>query len=138
MLETVVVMTIVAVVSSMFAGRMHDLLIAGRVSRAATSVQNDLESAFAIASRNRRPVRIAWDATTLQLGVTDRAGTMYYRRTALGSDAYGLKASAISISRSPVEVYPNGLANDTLNITLSTSNVTKHIRVTRAGLVRVE
>jgi Tfp pilus assembly protein FimT len=138
MLELTVVMTIVAIVSSMFMGRVHELLIAGRMTRAATTMQNDLESAFAIAGRNRRPVRIAWDASRLQLDITDRSGTVFYRRVALGTAVYGLTSSGISVSRSPVEVYPNGLANDTLTITLSSNNITKRIRVSRAGLVRVE
>jgi prepilin-type N-terminal cleavage/methylation domain-containing protein len=138
MLELVIVLTIVGIVSAMSVGRIHDLLIHERVVRAATAMQNDLEAAFAIAGRNRRPVRISWDAASMRLGVTDRAGTLRYRTIALGGDAYGLTSSNVNVSRSPVEIYPNGFANDTLTITLTGVNVSRKIRVSRAGLVRVE
>src|SRR5205085_2037663 len=119
------------------AGRIHDLIIQQRVARAATAVQNDLEAAFAIAGRNRHPVRIVWDSTARQLGLTDRAGTTAYRHTGLGKDPYGLTGNGVSFSRSPVEVYPNGLANDTLIITFTAPNITRRVRMSRSGLVQI-
>lgn len=138
MLEIMVVLVIVGITSSISIGRIHALIIQERVQRAATSVQNDLEAAFALAARNRRPIRIEWNATTMQLGVTDRAGTTAYRHTNLSQDAYGMRASGVTFSRSPLEVYPNGMANDTLTITIHGPNVTKTIRMSRAGLVLVQ
>jgi prepilin-type N-terminal cleavage/methylation domain-containing protein len=136
--EIMVALVVLGIVSAMSAGRIHDILIQQRVVRASTAVENGLEAAFALATRNRQPVRISWSAADMQLGVTDRTGLVYYQRVGLGADAYGLQSANVSFSRSPLEVYPNGLANDTLNITLSASGNTKHIRMTRAGLVRVE
>ena len=138
MFEVIVALVILGIVSAMSAGRIHDLLIQQRVVRASTAVENTLEAAFALATRNRQPVRISWSASNMQIGVTDRSGLVYYQRLGLGSDAYGLKSANVSFSRSPLEVYPNGLANDTLNITLSANGNTKHIRMTRAGLVRIQ
>jgi len=138
LLEITVAMVIVGLTSAASAGKVHDIMIQQRVARAATAMRNDLEGAFALAVRNRRPIRISWDATAMQLGVTDRAGTTAYRHTNVGRDAYGLTSSAVSFSRSPVEVYPNGLANDTLTITLSTGGVTKRVRMSRAGLVLIQ
>jgi type II secretory pathway pseudopilin PulG len=137
MIEIVVVLVIVGITSAMSAGRIHELIIQQRIARAATAVQNSLEAAFAIAGRNRHPVRIAWDSVAKQLGVTDRAGTTAYRHTGLGPDPYGLSANSVSFSRSPVEVYPNGLANDTLTITLTAPNLIKRIHMTRSGLVQI-
>lgn len=138
MFEVVISLVVLGIVSAMSAGRIHDLLIQQRVIRASTAMENSLEAAFAIATRNRQPVRVSWSPSTMQLGVTDRAGLVYYQRLGLGSDAYGLQSANVSFSRTPLEVYPNGLANDTLTITLSANGTTKRIRMTRAGLVRVE
>jgi len=138
LLELMVVVVIMGVVGSMSAGRIHELMLHGRLSRAASGVQNDLEAAFATAGRNRRPIRIVWNSTSMQMQVTDRAGYLTYRRTSLGVDPYGLTPGAVTFSRSPVEVYPTGLANDTLLITLSVENITKRVRMSRAGLVQVQ
>ena len=138
LLEVSVVLVIAGIVGSMSAGRFHDLIVQQRVARAATAVQNDLEAAFATAARNRKPVRISWSASTMQLNVTSRDGSRTYRHTGLGRDAYGLTSSAVSVSQSPVEVFPNGLAADTLLVTLSMNNTTKRVRMTRAGLVQIQ
>jgi prepilin-type N-terminal cleavage/methylation domain-containing protein len=136
LLELLVVMVIVGVISTVSVGKIHDVMIQQRVYRAASVVQTNVEAAWSIAARNSRPIRIAWDATNLQLDVTDRAGTTVYRRAGLGTNPYGLASGSVTFSRSPVEVYPNGLANDTLLITMSMSGVTKKIWVSRAGQVQ--
>ena len=83
-------------------------------------------------------MQIAWNSTTQQLEIKDRAGTRTYRHTNLGRDPYGFTSSAVSVSRSSVEVYPTGLANDTLVITMSLENLTKKVRMSRAGMIEVQ
>lgn len=138
MLELLTVMVIVGLVSAISAGRIHDVMVQQRLTRASNVIQTNAEAAFSIAARNRRPIRITWDSTRMQLDITDRGGTTFFRRVGLGRDPYGLPPGTVKFSRSPLEVYPNGLANDTLLITLSTNSVTKKILVSRAGLVRFE
>ncbi len=142
MVEMISVVVVGGIMAAISAARIHDLVIQSRVSRAATAVENDLEGAFAIAVRDRRPVRISWNSGLLQLDVTDRAGTTYYRKTNLGQDEYGFTSGNVSFSRSPLEIYPNGLAGDTLNITLtatlSKSTITKQVRMSRAGLIQIQ
>ena len=137
LLEVLVVMIIAAVVTAMSVGRIHSLTVQQRLQRAVVATRNDIEAAHTIAVRNRQPVRISWSAATRQLVVTDRAGTTYFRRSNLGT-VYGLAAAGVTFSRSPIEVYPNGLANDTLLITLTVETVTKRVRVSRSGLVRLD
>ena len=67
MIELIVVLVIVGIIFGISAGRIHDLIIQERVARAATAVQNDLEAAFAIATRNRRPIRIVVELDDMQL-----------------------------------------------------------------------
>lgn len=138
MLEVVVVLTVVGIISALSAGRIHAIIVQQRVSRAATSLQSDLEAAFAIASRNRQPIRITWNASTMQMGVTDRAGAIYYRKATLGTDDFGIPSSGVSFSHSPLEVYPNGIASDSLVIVLTLEGNTRTITVSRTGMVRIQ
>ena len=135
LLELMVVVTIMGVVGAMSAGRVHALIVHQRITRAASAVQNNLEAAFATSGRNRRPVRITWDASTAQLQVTDRAGTKTYSHTNLGREPYGLGSSAVSVSSSPIEVFPSGLASDNLVVTITLEGLTRQVRMSRAGMI---
>ena len=81
----VVVLVIVGITSSITVGKIHQLMLVTASSGRRQSVQNDLEAAFALAVRNRRPMRISWNSTTQQMTVTDRAGTTVFRRTNLSA-----------------------------------------------------
>jgi prepilin-type N-terminal cleavage/methylation domain-containing protein len=134
-LELITVLVVGGILTSFAMGRVTQIMSSQRLKAASVAVQNELSGAWAIALRNRRPVRISWDASKMQLNITDRAGTTVYRRTTLGS-AYGLRSSGVDFSINPLEIYPNGLAADTLRITLLANTYTDTIRVSRAGLVR--
>ncbi len=133
-----VVLVIVGITSSITVGKIQQLMVQNRIQRAATSVQNDMEAAFAIAVRDHTPIRISWNSSTMQMAVTNRAGTTAFRHTNLGMGAYGLRSADVSFSRSPLEVYPDGLANDTLTITISHTSITRHVRMTRTGMVLIQ
>jgi prepilin-type N-terminal cleavage/methylation domain-containing protein len=133
-LELLVVMMIALLVGGLSLGRIHNLMNQQRMSRAVASVRTNVELAFAMAVRNRKPVRITWDATNLQLDVTDRAGTTVFRRAGLGQ-TYGLPSGSVTFSPSVLEVYPNGLANGSLVVTFSSNSQVRSVSVSRAGLV---
>jgi hypothetical protein len=117
-------------------GKFHDIMNQQRLVRAASVIRTNVEAAFAIAARNRKPVRMTWDATNMQFDITDRAGTTVFRRANLRQDPYGLPANSVTFSSSPVEIYPNGLASSALTITISANNASRTISVTRAGMVQ--
>lgn len=132
-----VVLMIGGVMTKLSMAKIHSLLSQQRVLHAATAVQNDLEASFQIAGRNRRPVQIVWDANAQQLKITDRTGTMFYRKTNLSKQAYGFGTGAVTVSQTPVEVYPNGLAAAALTVTITSNGFSKRLVMSRAGLVRV-
>jgi prepilin-type N-terminal cleavage/methylation domain-containing protein len=137
LLEVLVALIIVGIVSALSAGKFHAIGVQQKVARAAQSAQNDLEFAFTLAARNRQPVRISWNSSKMQMAVTDRAGTTYFRRTPLGKD-YGFSASNVTFSQSPIEVYPNGLANSTLTISITLESSSRTITMSRGGMVRIQ
>ena len=137
MLELMVVLVTAGVLSGLSIGKISDIIAQQRVAKAAAAITNDLQQAFAIAGRNRRPVRIVIDTAKMQLQITDRSQTTNFRRTGLAS-AYNLRASNVRFYPStPIEVFPNGLSSDTLSITLSANGSTRRLRVTRAGMVQI-
>ena len=140
LLELTVVLILVGIVTATAGPRISVMRSQQRVTRAASVVQTNLEKAFAVSTRNRAPMEIVWNSTTMKLSVTNRAGTMTYGELKLGSD-YGLKTGEVTASASNVEVYPNGLANGPLTITITTvrgsATYRKIVTMNRAGLVKV-
>jgi prepilin-type N-terminal cleavage/methylation domain-containing protein len=135
-LELIVVLLLIGVLASISIGKMRDVMTQQRLYRASNIVQTNVEAAWALAARNRHPIRITWDSTNRLMRVTDRDATTNFRRTSLGQDPYGLPPRSVKFSKPTLEVFPNGLADDTLLITLSTTGVTKQVWVSRAGLVQ--
>jgi len=129
-------MMIGGIITTMSMGKVHALLSQQRVVHAATALQNDLEAAFQIAGRNGKPVQIRWNGSTQRFTIEDRTGSMYYRRTNLSSQAFG--TMTVTCSRNPVEVYPNGIAQDEMLITLRSNGITKKVHMSRTGLVQIQ
>ena len=140
LLELVVTLIIIGIVTAISTGRITSMRAQQQVTRSAGLIQTQMEKAFAIAGRNRAPIHIVWNSTTMVLSVTNRAGTVTYGFARLKDD-FGLKTGEVTVNRDTVEVYPNGFAHDTLSITITTlrggTTYTKRVRMSRAGLVKV-
>jgi len=137
LIELLVVVFIGGVLSALSIGKMQSSIRQQRISRAAQSVAQDMEAAWTLSVRNHRPVRITWTASSMEYAIKDRSGTAFRKRT-LGADTYGLTSTGVTFSKNPLEIYPNGLAEDTLLITISGTDKTAKIRVSRGGMVRIE
>ena len=137
MIELIVVLVIVGITIGISAGRIHAMIIHERLVRAATAVQNDLEAAFAIATRNRRPTRIVWNGDDMQLSVVEHDWSKTYRHTGLGRDPYGLKKSNVSTSYSFVDVFPNGMADHPLSIWFNINKTKRTVEMSRTGMVKI-
>lgn len=140
LLELVVTLIIIGIVTAISTGRISAMRAQQSVTRSAGLIQTQLEKAFAVAGRNRAPIHIVWNATTMVLSVTDRTEAVTYGFARLKDD-FGLKAGEVTVSQTPTEVYPNGFANSNLTITITTvrggSTYKKIVYMTRTGLVKV-
>jgi type IV pilus assembly protein PilA len=134
--ETLVVITIVGIIAALSIPRIANLANQSRVQRAAQAMQMEVQQAFAIAGRNRAPVRLRWIAGSMQLQVTNLAGTVVYRRATLGTGAYGLASSEVVVTPVTLTVFPNGLASDSLVMTVTRRGYSRRVRVARSGMVR--
>jgi prepilin-type N-terminal cleavage/methylation domain-containing protein len=139
--ELVMVMALLGLIALMSVGRISEYITERNVSAAASVVQNDVQQAFAIAARNRQPVRITFASVDTALHVANRANTVTYISRGLGrGSGFMLSPSNVAFCASTcanaaVDVFPNGWASDTLTVTISKGSYSRGIRVSRSGLV---
>lgn len=137
-LELLTVIVMVGLISTISVSQIHSVMLKERVQRAATSLDNTIEAAFALATRNRQPVTMSWSSSSMQFSVTDRTGNTAFRNVSLAPAASGLASGSVTFSDAAVTIYPNGLAGDTLLVTISSTAETKYVKVSRAGLVQIQ
>src|SRR5918998_5060676 len=78
--EMLFVMTILGLISMLSMGQVSNYIRERNVAAAAATVRNDLQQAFAIAARNRRPVRLSFVGSDTALTITNRENTVTYLR----------------------------------------------------------
>ena len=142
MIELLIVLALVSIVASISIRSVGDTLQRDRVQKAAAIVSTDLEQAFALAGRQRAPMRLLFDSAKKTFAVALRSDTNFkyrVRQFASGDLALGY----ISVSRTTLDILPSGLSVDTLSLKLGmySRNGTTYdrtIRMTRGGLVRIK
>jgi prepilin-type N-terminal cleavage/methylation domain-containing protein len=137
LVEVLMTLGLVGIALTISLPRVSRLSNQSRVERAAQTLQAEVQQAFAIAGRNRVPIRLTWNSSVTQLQVTNLAGSAVYRRAGMGvGSGFGLNASNITVTPVSLTVFPNGLADDSLVIVVSRNGFTKTVRVARSGMVR--
>lgn len=142
MLELLLVFALVGIIAAIAIRSVGDTISRDRVNKVAAVLSTDIEQAFAIAARQRTPVRVLLDSATMTIAFADRADTtMKFRTRQLkaGDMALGF----IKPSRTSLDILPSGLAADTLSLQLgvfskNASTYSRTLRMTRAGQVRVK
>jgi prepilin-type N-terminal cleavage/methylation domain-containing protein len=140
-IEMLVVVILVGIVMSIAGVRVSGMMTQQRVIRAASTIQTDMELAYAIAGRSRAPTNIVFStsAGNILVRVTSRDGATEYKRTDLKQ--LGLSNGDVTASSNTVTVFPNGFASDTLSIQISVTKNSilykRRVRMSRAGMVKV-
>lgn len=133
LIETIIVIVVIGLILRFALPGFSRTLRVGRVNRSAQVLSADVERAFSTAARQRKPVRIAWNGSAMQYTLTDRSsGTVLLTRP-LGTAG----ATSVTFSASPFDVFPGGFASSALTVTVTESDYTRRVRVTRAGLTLV-
>jgi prepilin-type N-terminal cleavage/methylation domain-containing protein len=138
MIELLVVITLIGVISLMAMGRTSAMMTQWRVTRASQAYAEELQSAFAIVGRDRKPVRIVFNDTIMELRVTNRDGSVIYRKRNMGpTSAYKLDRGQVVPSTPILWIFPPGLAADTLSVSFTRQGKFRRVRLLRGGLVQV-
>jgi prepilin-type N-terminal cleavage/methylation domain-containing protein len=137
-IELVVVVMIASIVVGMSIPRLTRGLAQNRMQKAAAVVAADMQLAHSLAARQRSPVRISVDAANKVIRVRDHVTTTtIYNQRHLGSSEFGVQ----SIETDPVNeiiVYPTGLSNSRIQVTLRAAGSSRIVSMSRAGQVRVK
>lgn len=136
LLELLIVLIIVGIAAGVAIPQVGRMLAQTRVQRAASVVAADLKLAHSLAGRQRQPVRIVVDAAAQVLRVRNDATTAVYSERYFHSGGE-YPVDSFATTDASVVVYPNGLSDGQLIITLGAAGRSRQILMTRAGQVRV-
>ncbi len=136
MLEMLVVLIVLALLIAIGIPRMGRIMQHERVNKAAQIVNADLQNGFAIAGRQRAPVRLTVDTAAKSYTFRDRSsGAMLQTRVMNASSEFAL--SSLTADAANIDVLPNGIASTPFTITVAQGNYSRRISASTAGFVRV-
>jgi hypothetical protein len=142
MIEMLIVFVVLAAVVTISIRSVGDTLRRDRVSKVAAILSTDVEQAFALAARQRVPIRIKIAPAIRRFTIEDRAdSTIKYRTRSFATG--DLSLDFIATNDTILDIMPSGLSTDTLKLTLGIftkggAQYTKAVRSSIAGLVRVD
>jgi type II secretory pathway pseudopilin PulG len=141
MVELVLVFTLISIMCAMAIPKIARSMQATRVNRRTAIVAADLEQAFTLAGRFRRPMRVACNCGAGTYTVADRTGgTVRLSRTLLGDRDLGnmtLAFTTIPTAGVTVDVFPSGVSTTRLQVRITSGASTRAVTVSTAGHVRI-
>ncbi len=142
MIEMLVVFVVFGAVMLVSVRRVGDTLRRDRTAKVAAIVGSDVEQAFAIAARQRVPVRMKFSRVNKTFQIVDRntPTLIYKKRSFATSGEYGL--DSIQSNHDFIDIMPNSLATDSLHLDLFVKTTggawyTKTVYASKGGLVKV-
>ena len=136
MLEMLIVMIIIAVLVGIVIPKISRLVRHERVNRAAQVLVQDLQNGFAIAGRQRAPVRLTFTPSTMTYVFSDRAtGTALSTRVMSNGSEYSL--TSLSSTANTVDILPNGIGSTAFTVTLTNGDYFRKVTASSAGFVRM-
>jgi Tfp pilus assembly protein FimT len=137
MVELALVFSIIAIMSLMSFPQIGRVLQANRVRGTTATVAADLEQAFTLAGRYRRPMRISCNCGAGTYTIADRAdGTVRLRRTVAGTDMGNITLTLVE-PVGVVDVFPSGISTARLVLRITSGASTRAVSVSTAGQVRI-
>jgi type II secretion system protein H len=136
--ELLVVVGILGICATMVGPAMSRIVRHQRVNRAATVIASDLQNAFAVAARQREPVRIQADENSRSYQFVDRKTNAVLRIRTFYGDTSEYRLTKLKFSPATFDVFPNGISSDAVVIDLSNGDYSRRITASTAGFVRVK
>lgn len=135
-MELMIALVIMGTIASMALPSVNATIRHRRLIAATNALAADLEVAFSLAGRQRKPVTVAYDAASGEIRVADRASdTVYVRRPLRATSEYRL--DNVVMSPASVQLFPSGVGSAAFTILLSNGAFQRQIAVARTGLTRV-
>jgi type II secretion system protein H len=135
--ELLIVVVILGIAATMVGPAMSRIVRHQRVNRAAKIIVSDIENAFAVAARQRMPVRVKADAASRSYQFVDRATDSVLRIRAFYGDTSEYRLSSLTFTPTTFDVFPTGISSNPVTIDLANGDYAKRITVSTAGFVRL-
>jgi prepilin-type N-terminal cleavage/methylation domain-containing protein len=140
MVELALTLTVLAIMASMMIPKFGRVMQATRVNRQTAIMAADMEQAFTLAARLRRPMRLSCTCGTGAYTVADRSdGTVRLSRQLGADDDFG--AMMLIFTTNPaggvVDIFPSGVSTATLTARITSGVSTRAVTVSTAGHVRI-
>jgi type II secretory pathway pseudopilin PulG len=140
MIELALTLTVIAIMSAMMIPRFGRVMNSTRVSRSAAVVASDLEQAFTLAGRFRKPMRITCNCGNGSYTIADLNGGTVRLTRRLRDDDLGNMTLAWELPNggvTTVDVFPSGVSTLPLQLRITAGNSTRAVTLSTAGLVRI-
>ena len=137
--EIALVFAIIGIMTLMGVPKVRQVVQASQVKRSATIVATDLERAFTVAARYRKPMRLSCVCASGTYSVADRTGGTVRLSRNLRADTQ-LGRMTLTFSQTPVDIFPSGVVSITappLTVRITAGISTRAVTMTTAGQVRI-
>jgi len=135
--ELLIVVVILGIAATMMGPAMSRIVRHQRVNRASMIIVSDLQNAFAVAARQREPVRVQADAASRSYQFVDRKTGAVLRIRAFYGDTSEYKLSTLLFTPATFDVFPNGVSSSPVRIDLANGDYARTITASTAGFVRL-
>lgn len=136
LIELMIVVAVMSILTVIAVPKVGETLRRARVHRAASVVAADLERAFSLAARGRRPIVLSCDCGSLRYRANDASGnTLRFER----SLASGNELNVVTMTFNPatVTIVPSGRSSQALTVTIASGGISRRVTLSTAGLVRI-
>jgi type II secretory pathway pseudopilin PulG len=137
-MEALVAIAIIGIVATLAFPIVERQLLATKVDRAAMVMASDIQQAFTLAARQRRPIRVNLDWVNKQMTIRDRLTNAIIIQRRYGPRESPFALSDFDASTGAFFVFPNGLANVAVTVTLGAGPQQRLVTMSRVGHVTVE
>src|SRR5947207_14714520 len=133
-MELLVVVGIIGILAAIAGPAMSRIVRHQRVNRFATLIAADLQNAFAVAARQREPVRIQADAPTRSYQFIDRKSGAVLRIRTFYGDTSEYRLTSLVFTPATLDVFPSGISSAPVTISLANGDYAKTITTSTAGV----
>lgn len=135
-IELLIVVLVLAIAATFATPPISRLIRHDRVNRAATVIRSDLLNVFAVAGRQRSPVRLTANNSAMTYTITDRKTGSVLRTREFGpASEYSL--TALVMSPATIDVFPNGVSSAAVTTVVTGGDYSRTVTATTAGFVRI-
>ena len=135
MIEMLIVLIVIGLLVRITVVKTSRVMRHERVNRAAQVLVQDLQNGFAMAGRQRAPVRLTFTPATKTYVFSDRlSGTVYLTRVMDNRTEYQL--SSMTPSTNTVDILPNGIGSAAFTVAVALGDYSKTVSASSAGFIR--